>query len=191
MHDRAPQPANSETADIELNVDINGKLRMETMPDCARFSLRCRPNSVSGLSKAFGCELPGEIGQTRISALRLALKLGPDEWQLYAPEQEAEPIVRAFADCYGDDTHSLVDISNREISLLVAGNHAALALRSGCAFDIEAMQIGGTTRTSFNGADIVLTRHEHEKYRVDVWRSFATHVIGILRAASREIEIGI
>ncbi|WP_428521516.1 hypothetical protein [Pseudorhodoplanes sp.] len=51
------------------------------------------------------------------------------------------------------------------------------------------MPTDAACRTVFDGVQIVLIRHAADRFRV--WCSFADHVWGRLRAASREIELGI
>lgn len=159
--------------------------------DCARFSLRIAPENLGAASKAYGCELPATIGTTATSGGRLALCLGPDEWQLYAPMAEGHAIEAAFAAFYASRPHSLVDIGHREVGINVEGAAAVLALRSACAFDLETMPSGTGVRTIFDKAQIILIRHDETRFRIEVWRSFADHVWGLLQAASREIALGI
>ncbi|MGE4167622.1 MAG: sarcosine oxidase subunit gamma [Xanthobacteraceae bacterium] len=159
--------------------------------DCARFNLRIAPENLGAASKACGCELQPTIGVIAMSGGRLALCLGPDEWQLYAPIAEGAAIEAAFAALYASCPHSLVDIGHREIGITVEGAAAVLALRSACAFDLEAMPSGTGVRTIFDKAQIILIRHDETRFRIEVWRSFADHVWGLLQAASREIALGI
>ncbi|PSJ58856.1 sarcosine oxidase subunit gamma [Pseudaminobacter soli (ex Li et al. 2025)] len=166
-------------------------LRIRTVDDCARFSLRFDPARLAEASKAFGLALPAKIGDVAASSGRLAVQLGPDEWHLLAPLAEQGGVERAFAELYSATPHSLVDVSHREVGIEVEGTAALLALRSAIAFDIEAMPAGMGCRTIFDKAQIVLVRETEERFRIEVWRSFADHVWGILQATSREIELDI
>ncbi|TGR17931.1 MULTISPECIES: sarcosine oxidase subunit gamma family protein [unclassified Mesorhizobium] len=159
--------------------------------DSSRFNLRIAPENLGAASIAFGCELPATIGATASSGGRLALCLGPDEWQLYAPIAESTAIEAAFAALYPRCSHSLVDVGHREIGIAIEGQAAVLALRSACAFDFDTMPSGTGTRTLFDKAQIILIRHDENRFRIEVWRSFADHVWGLLQAASREIALGI
>ena len=166
-------------------------LRTEAIADCARFSLRIAPEHLTVASKALRCTLPSKIGAVEISGGRMVICLGPDEWQLYAPVIENETIQSAFSKLYAKCPHSLVDVGHREIGISVEGTAAVLALRSACAFDLETMAPGTGTRTIFDKAQIILIRHGHDRFRIEVWRSFTSHVWGLLQAASREIALGI
>lgn len=166
-------------------------LSIRAAADCARFSLRLDAARIAEASKAFGLALPERIGEVTVTDGRLAVCLGPDEWHLLAPLAEQEEIERAFADLWVKVAHSLVNVGHRDVGIEVAGTAALLVLRSAIAFDIEAMPLGTGCRTVFDKAQIVLVREAEERFRIEVWRSFADHVWGILQAASREIELDI
>ena len=159
--------------------------------DGSRFSLRLDPAHAPKAAAAFGCPLPGAIGHVAASDGRTTIRLGPDEWHLFAGPEDRDRIETRFAELYGKVPHSLVDVSHREVGIEVEGAAALLALRSAVAFDIEAMPVGSGCRTIFDKAQIVLVRETEERFRIEVWRSFADHVWGILAAASREVALGI
>ena len=165
------------------------RLDIRAAEDAARFSLRIDPSAASTAATAFGALLPARIGRTATSGGRLALQIGPDEWQLIAPLSEADAIVEAFGRL--QTPHSLVDVGHREVGILVEGGAASLALRSAIAFDVEAMPVGTGCRTVFDKAQIILIRETENRFRIEVWRSFADHVRRILHAVSREIALGI
>ncbi|WAX96922.1 sarcosine oxidase [Aminobacter sp. NyZ550] len=166
-------------------------LNVRAVADGARFVLGIDPAQAAQAAKAFGSPLPGKIGDVTVSKGRLAVRLGPDEWHLVVPLTEQEAIETAFAKLYATVPHSLVDVSHREIGIEVEGVAAMLALRSAIAFDIEVMPVGTGCRTIFDKAQIILVREAEDRFRIEVWRSFADHVWGILDAASREIALGI
>lgn len=169
--------------------DTASRLSIRAAEDTARFSLRIDPAAVQAAGTAFGTPLPTRIGGMTATGGRSALQLGPDEWMLTAPVAESDGIADAFAAL--QEPHSLVDVGHREVGILVEGEAAALALRSAIAFDVEAMAVGTGCRTIFDKAQIVLIREDANRFRIEVWRSFADHVWGILHAVSREIALGI
>ena len=173
----------------EAPLDKATRLDLRAAEDAARFSLRIDPSAAATAATAFGAPLPTRIGQMATSGERLALQLGPDEWQLLAPLSEGDAIVEAFGRL--QTPHSLVDVGHREVGILVEGEAASLALRSAIAFDVEAMPVGTGCRTVFDKAQIILIRETENRFRIEVWRSFADHVWHILHAASREVALGI
>lgn len=168
-----------------------GILNIEMTDACAWFNLRVAEDGIALASKAFHCKLPTALGATAASGGRLALCLAPDEWQLLAPLSERDAIEARFAALYRDCPHSLVDVGHREVGISIEGTAAALALRSACPLDLCNMPVGTATRTIFDKAQIILIRQGQDSFRIEVWRSFADHVWGILQAAGREIALGI
>jgi len=159
--------------------------------DCTRFSLRIDPAAVASASEALGLKMPAKIGELASSGERIAMCLGPDEWYIIVPLAAQDDVQHAFAALYAKVPHSLVDISHREVAIEIEGAGAALALRSAIPFDVDAMPVASGCRTVFDKAQIVFVREATDSFRIEVWRSFADHVWGILRAASREIELDI
>jgi sarcosine oxidase, subunit gamma len=83
--------------------------------------------------------------------------------------------------------HSLVDVSHRQIGLVASGPGAARVLNAGCPLDLDlkAFPVGFATRTLFYKVEIVLWRRAETTFHVDVWRSFAPHLVGSLAEAAR------
>lgn len=87
-----------------------------------------------------------------------ALHLGPDEWLLILPDGEAPPMVAG--------THSLVDVGDRNVGLLVEGAAAATSIQTGCPLDLHRFPPGKATRTLFEGVEIVLWRTGEEALHI-------------------------
>ncbi len=138
--------------------DVADRLRVAVAEDCARFSLRVRPENRAKAGEAFGCAMPARIGGLASSGERLALCLGPDEWFLMAPAPAADAVRDRFATAM-EGPFSLVEVSHREVGIDVRGTAATLALSSLCALDLEAMPPGSATRTLLDKAQAVLIKH--------------------------------
>jgi sarcosine oxidase subunit gamma len=84
--------------------------------------------------------------------------------------------------------HALVDISHRQTAFEVVGPCARTLLNAGCPLDLQdhAFRVGACTRTLFEKCEVVLWRREAETFHVEVWRSFAPYVTGLLSLAERE-----
>jgi sarcosine oxidase, subunit gamma len=65
---------------------------VEALPLAARFSLRLRAEDREAAEAALGLPLPDRIGRTAGQGARRALCLGPDEWQIDVPANEAGAI---------------------------------------------------------------------------------------------------
>jgi sarcosine oxidase subunit gamma len=144
-----------------LNPPRSGDSRARAAAPMARFSLR-------------GPESFAAEGLT-------ALRLGPDEFLLLLPEGESPPLVLP-------KPYSLVDISHRQIGIVLEGPAAADMLNAGCPLDLDerAFPVGMATRTLFMKADIVLWRVDHQKFHIEVWRSFAPYVWSLLEVIGQE-----
>ena len=171
-----------ETADLPVTIAI--------LPPVARFNLRIRPADSAAASKAFNVTLPGRIGQGAHAVGRSAWALGPDEWLLHAPEADASGIAAAFAAFRAEAPHSLVDISDREIAFAVEGTRAEELLSAGCPIDLRRLAPGDAKRTVFDTAQIVLLRDAPDRFRIEVWRSFASHVEDLLHTVNAELASG-
>ena len=170
--------------------DLRDRLSVTVAEDCARFSLRVRPENSAQAGEAFGCAMPARIGGLASSGERLALRLGPDEWFLMAPSREAGAVLDRFATAM-DGAYSLVEVGHREVGIEVRGAAATLALASVCALDLEAMPSGSATRTILDKVPAVLVKHAPDHYRVEVWQSYAGHLWTLLTAVNREISLDV
>ena len=156
-------------------------------PPARRLALRAPRESLAALSKALGLALPAAPGTSAIAGGRAALWLGPDEW-LVIDEGEGDPAavlagVAAF--------HSAVDVSHRNLGILVAGKGAEATLAAGCPRDLsaDAFPVGACARTVLGKAEIVVWRTGEDAFRVECWRSFGDYVFSFLAEAARDARV--
>ncbi len=153
----------------------------------ARLVLRCR-DDVAGLAGVLGFALPqrvcGAVGDGR----RSALKLGPDEWLLLAPEADGAALAAGLELALARVPHALVDVGHRQCGLAAAGPRVADLLNAGCPLDLgeAAFPVGMATRTVLGKAEVVLWRTAADGFRIEVWRSFAPYVRRFLAEAALE-----
>lgn len=154
-----------------------------------RLSLRVKPAHRDAVARALSLTLPTRVGQRAAAGEVEALCLGPDEWVIVAPEGSAlQDAARAV---YGDAPHSLVDISDREITLRLSGPAVLDLLASCCPRNVAAMAVGSAARTLFDSATVVLWRDGASDFRMDVWRSFTPHVLSLMNQVRRELSSGL
>jgi sarcosine oxidase subunit gamma len=159
--------------------------------DCARFSLRLRPEAAAAVTPALGFALPSRVGDRTADGERAALCLGPDEWMLTAPEAEAPALKAAFAAVYAAAPHALADVSDREVAYALEGQGVLDLLATCCPLDLARMEVGRGTRTVFDTVQVVLVREASDRFRLEVWRSFAPHVEALLARGAEELRIGL
>ncbi len=167
-------------------VAVTAAARVSVMEMSGRISLRAR-GDLSPIEAALGLALPAKIG-TRTSAEDLeAVCLGPDEWTLLMPLGRIDGVKAALAGIYSTHPHSVTEISGREVTFLIEGARAAELLTIACPRDIAAIGVGEARRTVFDGATVVLWRDAVDRFRMDVWNSFAPFLARTLETGCREL----
>lgn len=163
-------------------------VRLEGVDGVSRFALRADAEAAQKISQALGVALPLEPWRSAANGSRAALWLGPDEWLLFADEREADAITVQVAAAIGETPYSWVDVSHRNAGFLLSGPHAADVLNAGCPLplDLVSFPVGKCTRTLFGKAEVVLWRTGETEFRIEVWRSFAAYVAGLVSEAARE-----
>jgi sarcosine oxidase subunit gamma len=159
------------------------------LPAASRFIYRGL-EAASRCGAVFGIELPRRACRAVVNDQRAALWLGPDEWLLIAPVDEAEPIFAQLSQALSSVPHSLVDISHRQIALELMGTRIAQMLNAGCPLDLDldSFAVDQCTRTIFTKVEIVLWRRAPEVFRIEVWRSFAPYVAALLCEAAEGVD---
>ena len=152
-----------------------------------RFSLRADLNGAVARSAA---GLPISTAPCRAVSAGdwSALWLGPDEQLLIGPEDAGTSMKALMEKTLQGLEFSLVDVSHRQGLVEIHGPHATDMINTGCPLDLDIRQfpVGACTRTVFAKAEIVLWRRAIESFHVEVWRSFAPYLVGLLALAAQE-----
>jgi len=163
------------------------ELLLTPATDCTRFSLRITLTNLTIASKAFGLEIPSNIGGMNSNENTSALCLGPDEWMLLAPESAQQTIQDSFDQIDKGVNYSLVDIGHRTVGISVSGSAATQVMNSGCPLDLDKMPDGSCTRSIFDKAQILIIKYHEKSYRLEIVRSFAEYVWNYLSIAGSEV----
>jgi sarcosine oxidase subunit gamma len=155
-------------------------------PPAERFILRGGDAVRVACGMVFGAEPPTKLGPAGEGEKRAALWLGPDEWLLIADGANAAAVSNVLESVLEGTAHSLVDVSHRQIGLIVSGPAAARVVNAGCPLDLglKAFPVGFATRTLFDKVEMVLWRRAEAKFHVEVWRSFAPWLAASLAEAA-------
>jgi sarcosine oxidase, subunit gamma len=166
------------------------RVSLTEQPRSARFIFRGRGPAVAAAGAAFGIELPQQPCRAAETGPHAALWLGPDEWLLIAPHGARDGVWRDIATRLGSVPHSLVDVSDRQVAVLVSGADAEHALSAGCPLDLDitAFPVGACTRTVLGKTEIVLWRRTQKSFHLEVWRSFAAYLNAFLEEAILGLE---
>ncbi|MDQ0396101.1 sarcosine oxidase subunit gamma [Labrys monachus] len=168
-------------------ITARSRLAIEAAPRGARLVLRGSESAAIAAGQAFGLALPLAINTAATDDVRTAFRLGPDEWLLLAPQDQEKQVYDAIEAAVAEP-HSLVDASHRNVGILVSGSLAADVLANGVMLDLDpaAFPPGMATRTLYVKAEIVLWRKGAQDFHIEVWRSFAAYMHGLLEEAARE-----
>lgn len=171
-----------------------GAAGLRVLAPATRLVFRGDEPARAACAAALGVDLPRSACRAAAGDGRAALWLGPDEWLLLARhgagQTPAGPSAPALAEtlvlALAPLPHSLVDVSHRQVGLLLAGPRAADLLNTLVMLDLDpaAFPVGACARTLFGKAEIVLWRCGDDAFRIEVWRSFAPYVAEMLTEAS-------
>ena len=157
----------------------------------ARFSLRLRESAIEQAGAALGLDLALPICRGARANGRTALRLGPDEWLVFTTEDDAESLAGSLRPTASGREGALVDISHRQIGIVLDGAHITEMLNgfSPLDLDLSSFPVGMATRTVFAKAEIVLWRQAETRFHLEAWRSFAPYVWGLLTEIGREYPV--
>ncbi len=166
-------------------------VRLTPGPVLTRHIFRGRPACLDMAGEAFGLALPSAPCRASARDGWSALWLGPDEYLLLSPAGRAEAIAAAFAAAAGGMAYALVEVSDRQVGLSVAGTKAAALLNAECPLDLRlaAFPVGMCTRTLFGRAEIVLWRQDEYSFYLEFWRSFASYVRDLATLIATEPDL--
>jgi len=157
---------------------------MTNAPSMARHVLRGRPEALAAAEGALGFALPREACRSASLNDTHALWLGPDEWLILSASGAG--LGDRLEAAMGAHPHSLVEVSDRQVGLVVNGPEAEAVLSVGCPLDLDqaAFPVGMCTRTVLSKAEIVLWRTGPETFHLEVWRSFGAYLRAFLTASA-------
>ncbi len=161
-------------------------LRETPMP--AMFDVRLQPadhGALAAAAAALGFELPLVPTKSSGGGGRSALWLGPDQWLIVAPADDAPPLAAALA----HRAASVVDASDLRAVFELAGPHACDVLRKGCAIDLHArvFRPGDCAATALARVRVALHQPDaRPAYRIYVERSYAPYLWDWLLDAAGE-----
>lgn len=167
---------------------ISASAPLRLLPPAARHVLRAAPPELLAAGDALGLSLAMPACRASQNGALAALWLGPDERLLLGAENSAAETARRLDQALRGRPHSLVDVSHRQLALALEGPGALSALAAGCPLDLDpaAFPVGMCTRTVFARAEIVLWRVAEDGFHLEVWRSFAAYVAGVIAEAARD-----
>lgn len=164
-----------------------GSVSVTLADNATRVSLRARPDAVAVLSKALGLSLPLKPKTTATAGNRAALWIGPDEWLVL--DADGSSLAADLAKV--KVLHSAVDVSHRNVGIIVSGRGADAVVNGGCPQDLSltAFPVGAASRTVLGKIEIVLWRTAEDTFRVECWRSFSGYAYSFLQESARDVAV--
>ena len=161
-----------------LATGADTRAALNLLPSHTQFLFRGAKHACEAASVPLGFPLPVTPCRAAVNGKRAALWLGPDEWLLVAPADQAVPLQAAFVAALEGQPYSLVDVSHRNTAMMLQGKDATLVLNAGCPLDFNqsAFPVGMCTRTILGKATVIIWRLEAQTFHVNTWRSFAPYV---------------
>jgi sarcosine oxidase subunit gamma len=163
------------------------------LPPALRFSFCGGAAAQAAAAPVWGTDFSTIACRALVNGSRATLWLGPDEYLLLdsrnIDSSSGETgTFHALEQALADIPHALVDVSHRQFAFEISGPHAANILNGACPLDLDlrAFPVGMCTRTVFAKADILLWRTAETVFHVEVWRSFAGYVTGLLKEIAAE-----
>lgn len=168
-------------------------LHLAEVPFCGLLSVRGEPAVVGpAVREVVGIELPSTVKATAGADGLTALWQAPDAWLLVTePGREGEVQAR-LASALADRHHQLVDLSDYDTTITVAGHAARAALAKLIALDLHprAFAVGQAVSTHLAKAVVRLWLVREDAtgpaFRLIVRRSHADYVWCLLADAGRE-----
>jgi sarcosine oxidase subunit gamma len=163
-----------------------GAAWLKTLPPATRFAFNGDAAARAAATPMWGPEFSEEACRATVHAARATLWLGPDEYLLIDSTASTPAASSALFDslegALSGIPHALVDVSHRQFGLEVSGPQATTILNGASPLDLDLGEfpVGMCTRTVLAKADIVLWRTREDAFHLEVWRSFAGYVSGIL-----------
>jgi len=156
-------------------------------PPATRFAFHGGAAARAAAHPVWGVAFSEEACRANTRTTRATLWLGPDEY-LLLDLAGASTLFDALEGAMADVPHALVDISHRQFAFELVGPHAATILNGACPLDLDLAQfpVGMCTRTVLAKADITLWRARADAFHLEVWRSFAGYVTGVLAEIAAE-----
>lgn len=181
----------AETISIAAAADLSHPLcSVRRGPACARASVRVAPASRAAPPLWLGLPLPDQPLTSAVKGCRAALWLGPDEWLVLDWQARDETEALSTADTSGQ-LASIVDISDRQVAIILEGSAAGDLLNAGCPLDLTpgAFAVGAVARTVFCRAEIIVWRQASDRLHIEVARSLADYVWRVLELAHADLVI--
>ncbi len=173
---------------------VPGTVTLTEIPYQAMVGIRVDRTSDAGARVASVTGgLPATCGDVAGDGFREHLWLGPTEFMVVAPPEEAHDslggsLVSDLTTALGNDAGQVVDLSANRTTFELSGSHARAVLEKTCALDLHprVFKAGTAVSTELAHIPVMLWKTSDESYRIFPRASFADFLGRWLLDAMRE-----
>ena len=175
--------------------------RLSERQDLGKVDLRGDPHDrafMAAVGRVLDLLLPGEPCTSASKEQIAALWLGPDQWLVTCPADDAPGLVGSLRAALADVHAAITDITDGRVAFRVAGPCARGVLAKGCPLDLHprAFPPGSCAQTLMAKASVLIhllddDRERGPSFDVYVARSFAHYLWTWLEDAGREYGVQI
>ncbi len=151
-----------------------------------------------GIGRALDLLLPTEPNTATAKGSSTALWLGPDQWLLTCPADDATFFINTLRQALAGSHTALTDVTDGRVALTLAGPSARELLAKGCPLDLHprAFGPGRCAQSLLAKADVLLHLRADDPltgptFDLYVARSFADYAWSWLEDAGREYGVQI
>jgi len=170
-----------------------GSLSIRELPFLTQINLRVDAGDAAvmrRLSDALGFALPLTPNTVTLAGDRRALWLGPDEWLVAGPAEQAASLEQALRNGLAEALGSVVDVSANRTVLEIRGPRARDLLAHGVPIDLDRRSFGANccAQTLLAKAQVIIERRDDQAaFYLYVRSSFAGYVAEWLLDAARAL----
>lgn len=137
----------------------------------------------AAVKNATGLDLPLLPNTVNAAGERRIAWLGPFEWQLTAPGADEAALVAALEAALAGQHAAVVNVSDAQTVILVAGADAVETLCRDCPLDFHprAFPVGSCAQSVVGKAGALIVREAEDRFALCVRRSFAEYLWAQLR----------
>lgn len=159
----------------------NDAARIEEIPFRGYFNLRGNPAPgafAEVVRNVVGLGLPIQPGTAADAEGIAALWLGPDEWLLVTPDEEASELIEVLRGALAGEFAALNDISSALTTIRVSGSHARDLVAKGCTLDLHprVFAAGACAQSLVARSDALIHAVAGSVLDIIVRRSFADYL---------------
>lgn len=167
---------------------------VEMLDDVAQ--INCRGNAQApafkdAVESVLGQSLPTQANTVSFGDNRICW-LGPDEWLLLVPGNDATPLLSKLEAALSDQTVAMNDVSGGQVVLRMSGSSVVDLLAKGCPLDFHESRFppGSCAQSGLGKAGALFVRADSgQSFDVVVRRSFLEYMLAWLRRAGAEFNI--